>query len=348
MQSYMVSSVGRQATVPRHVPLQSIPCPKVITASRAPKRANAFSALQRPRVYERKPQHIWRRCNQVISARSSTQSDETDSINPAAASLMLDMLANPSLSFTSGVLPSAAFLPALVSGMLLIPADSAEAALLSADGIPEWALNGFGFLYIACFGLFVLKLFRKRAKFATTQTLATKQDQNTVAAKYKKITNPLDAFGGALVAFALAYVFYKASVKIDAGFAGKNLPGKYEIAQIVITIRTIVSGLAYLATFVFGLNAAGLFLLGLTNTFEMITGKGREEEVQMTGAGTSVAEQEFGVNDRELTTVEAYLAKKEKEAVAKPKLKPNPAARPIFINRNKDLDNMNSLDDANN
>jgi hypothetical protein len=50
-------------------------------------------------------------------------------------------------------------------------------------------------------------------------------------------------------------------VKIDDSFSGKALPEDYAIAQITITIRTIVSGLAYLATFVFGANALGLFLL---------------------------------------------------------------------------------------
>ena len=63
------------------------------------------------------------------------------------------------------------------------------------------------------------------------------------------------------MAFFIAAIFYSASVKIDDGFSGKALPDDYAIAQITITIRTIVSGLAYLATFVFGANAIGLFLL---------------------------------------------------------------------------------------
>eukprot|EP00976_Prorocentrum_cordatum_P104215 1193782-Prorocentrum_minimum.AAC.2 len=330
--------VGGRVAVPSFspLPLNRGASRKVVQVLKPARWLGGISSIQRP-LGERKPQPQARRVSiQAISARSQP-SDEATVFNPAAATLMLDMLASdPASIATTYKLPSLTLLSALVSGLLLIPAVPAEAALISEDALPEWALNAFGFLYIAFFGYFVIRLFRKRAKFATTTTLATKKDPGyNPEDKYKKPVDPLEAFGGSLIAFTIAFFFYQGSTKIDASFAGKSLPDTYEIAQIVITIRTIVSGLAYLATCVFGANAVGLFFLGINATIKRITGQNDLEEEETT------APVEKPMDDREyITTVEAYLAKKEKEtpqADLKAPSKANTSASlPIVIKRYDD------------
>mmetsp|Transcript_23049 Transcript_23049/g.50540 ORF Transcript_23049/g.50540 Transcript_23049/m.50540 type:complete len:354 (-) Transcript_23049:55-1116(-) len=342
--------VGGRVTVPRVAPLAGAASRRFVQVLKPVTRSTSLSSFQRP-LGERRPQpQVWSRGNNQVIRASSEQSDVEATFNPDAAALMLDMLSNDSASTSApSNLPSAALLPALVSGMLLIPAVPAEAALISAEGIPEWALNLFGFLYIAFFGFFVIRLFRKRAKFATSTKLATERDPKVNPAdKYKQAVNPLDAFGGSLVAFAIAYFFYQGSTKIDASFAGKSLPDTYEIAQIVITIRTIVSGLAYLGTFAFGANATGLFFLGINTTIKMITGKVDEEEEAPADANV-----EKEMDDRDyITTVEAYLAKKDREAAeaanpskpSKAAPKPSTPSRPIVINRYDDTVTESSID----
>jgi len=203
-----------------------------------------------------------------------------------------------------------------VLALNLLASDPAEAALL--QNVPEWVQTAFGFMYLTFFGIFVLRLFKKRAKFATSTKLATKKSEEKMLKEFedrKKPPTALDSFSGAAVAFVISYIFYQGSVKIDAGFAKQAVSEKYSIAQITITIRTIVSGLAYLATFVFGANATGLLLLGTQAALKGLFGMKDqviEEEIEF----------EETVDDGEPTTVEAYLAQKKRkeEAAARKEL----------------------------
>ena len=65
------------------------------------------------------------------------------------------------------------------AALLLTPAEPAHAALIK--NVPEWAQNVFGVLYLAFFGAFLLRVFNKRAKFATSTKLA--DDQKATAAE---------------------------------------------------------------------------------------------------------------------------------------------------------------------
>jgi len=214
-------------------------------------------------------------------------------------------------------------LAGMSAALLLTPAEPAHAALIK--NVPEWAQNVFGVLYLAFFGAFLLRVFNKRAKFATSTKLA--DDQKAAAAEddgEKPPPSLLDTFGGSFVAFFIAAIFYSASVKIDDGFNGKALPDDYAIAQITITIRTIVSGLAYLATFVFGANAIGLFLLAcktvVTGVSDVVSpssassasssagngGGSSNGNSSAQGASPTVEEE----TEEELTTLDVYLAQK--------------------------------------
>jgi hypothetical protein len=53
---------------------------------------------------------------------------------------------------------------------------------------------------------------------------------------------------------------------------GKPVPESYQARQITITVRTIVSGLAYLATFVYAANGTGLVALAAQKWLDKLTG----------------------------------------------------------------------------
>ncbi|CAJ1957463.1 unnamed protein product [Sphenostylis stenocarpa] len=65
---------------------------------------------------------------------------------------------------------------------------------------------------------------------------------------------------GGIAAGVIALILYKFATTIEAGLNRQAISDNYSVRQITITIRTIVNGLTYLATFVFGLNSLGLFL----------------------------------------------------------------------------------------
>ena len=56
----------------------------------------------------------------------------------------------------------------------------------------------------------------------------------------------------------IAYFLFQLCGLIDGYFARQELPSQYTAHNITITLRTVVRGLAYLVTFLFGANAVGL------------------------------------------------------------------------------------------
>lgn len=75
--------------------------------------------------------------------------------------------------------------------------------------------------------------------------------------------NALQTFSGAVVAGTIAFFLYKFTVTVEGGFVGKVVSQNYSIRNLTVTVRTIVAGLCYLATFVFAANSIGLTLLSL-------------------------------------------------------------------------------------
>ncbi len=74
---------------------------------------------------------------------------------------------------------------------------------------------------------------------------------------------PRDVFTNAATVGAVFLALYFVSSKVDASFSSVDLPEQYTVRQISVTLKTIVVGLSYLACFVYGANAFGLFLLGI-------------------------------------------------------------------------------------
>ncbi|KAK6134547.1 hypothetical protein DH2020_031717 [Rehmannia glutinosa] len=76
----------------------------------------------------------------------------------------------------------------------------------------------------------------------------------------KSPPSPVQAFLGAVTAGVISLILYKFTTTIEASLNRQTIPDNYSVRQITITIRTIINGLCYLATFVFGVNSFGLFL----------------------------------------------------------------------------------------
>ncbi|CAA0382486.1 unnamed protein product [Arabidopsis thaliana] len=68
------------------------------------------------------------------------------------------------------------------------------------------------------------------------------------------------AFLGAIAAGVIALILYKFTVTVESGLNRQTISDNFSVRQITVTVRTIINGICYLATFVFGLNAFGLLL----------------------------------------------------------------------------------------
>ena len=54
------------------------------------------------------------------------------------------------------------------------------------------------------------------------------------------------------------YLLFLFSNSVSGYFSQQGLPDNYTARNMSVTFRTAIAGLAYLATFIFGANAAGL------------------------------------------------------------------------------------------
>ncbi|GER53834.1 hypothetical protein STAS_31381 [Striga asiatica] len=76
----------------------------------------------------------------------------------------------------------------------------------------------------------------------------------------KSPPSPIQAFLGAVTAGVIAVILFKFTTTVEDALNRQTISDTYSVRQITITIRTIINGLCYLATFVFGANSLGLFL----------------------------------------------------------------------------------------
>ena len=128
--------------------------------------------------------------------------------------------------------------------------------------------NLFGFLFTAFCGWYFWRVVKKRGKRAQTFRVANqlspeelKEREEERKLKDKKL-NASQAFTGGITGIAISAGLYIFASKISTGFDNSRLPESYTARQISITVRTIVEGLVYLATFVYAANGVGLTLLG--------------------------------------------------------------------------------------
>ncbi|KAK2638910.1 hypothetical protein Ddye_026705 [Dipteronia dyeriana] len=76
----------------------------------------------------------------------------------------------------------------------------------------------------------------------------------------KSPPSPLQALLGGLTAGVIALILYKFTTTIEAALNRQTISDSFSVRQITVTVRTIINGICYLATFVFGINSIGLLL----------------------------------------------------------------------------------------
>ena len=74
---------------------------------------------------------------------------------------------------------------------------------------------------------------------------------------------PKDVFTNAATVGAIFVGLFIVSNKIEGYISSIELPDQYTVRQVSVTLKTIVVGMSYLACFIYGANALGLFLLGV-------------------------------------------------------------------------------------
>ncbi|GMH05615.1 hypothetical protein Nepgr_007455 [Nepenthes gracilis] len=129
-------------------------------------------------------------------------------------------------------------------------------------------------LLTGAIAVFLFRSIRRRAKRAKELKLRSSSAKKTLKDEalnsLKEIgvmsvepgspPSPVQALLGGVAAGVIALILYKFTTTIEAALSRQTISDNYSVRQITITIRTVINGLCYLATFVFGINSVGLFL----------------------------------------------------------------------------------------
>ncbi|KAJ7981787.1 Transmembrane protein [Quillaja saponaria] len=107
--------------------------------------------------------------------------------------------------------------------------------------------------------------------------------------------SPVQALLGGISAGVIALFLYKFTTTIEASLNRQTISDNFSVRQITVTIRTIINGLCYLATFVFGFNSLGLFLysgqLAINSFMEDATNEKTESKAtEQSGLSNSAVE----------------------------------------------------------
>ncbi|XP_078431519.1 uncharacterized protein LOC144703265 [Wolffia australiana] len=163
-------------------------------------------------------------------------------------------------------------------GPVLLPprsSSSLSSSLFADTDDPSPLQVSASVLLTGAISIFLFRSLRRRAKRAkemrvrstgSTSTnlkeeaLESLKAMSTASVAPGKPPSPLQALLGGIAAGVLALILYKFATTIEASLNRQTISDNFSVRQITITIRTIINGLCYLATFVFGINAVGLVL----------------------------------------------------------------------------------------
>ncbi|XP_044487429.1 uncharacterized protein LOC123212376 [Mangifera indica] len=167
-------------------------------------------------------------------------------------------------------------------------------------------------LLTGAIGVFLFRSLRKRAKRAKElkfrssgvqkslkeEALDNLKALGSASVGAKSPPSPGQALLGGLAAGVIALILYKFTTTIEAALNRQTISDNFSVRQITITIRTIINGLCYLATFVFGINSIGLLLYSgqLTINSFMEDSSGKDEENRDEQMSSSLAENPTELN----------------------------------------------------
>ncbi|KAJ4781831.1 Bidirectional sugar transporter SWEET4 [Rhynchospora pubera] len=160
---------------------------------------------------------------------------------------------------------------------------SSRSSIFAQDDNPSPLQVATSLLLTGSISVFLFRALRRRAKRAKelklrSSGLSNSKDPKEVALDNLKAMgattidpgkppSPVQAFLGSIAAGVICLILYKFATTVEASFSRQAISDNFSVRQITITIRTIVNGLCYLATFVFGINSVGLMLYALQLAF---------------------------------------------------------------------------------
>ena len=166
---------------------------------------------------------------------------------------------------------------ALLGAALALSAEPAFAAYQPAvdtQEVTSVAQNVIGVLFTISFAAFLLRVLRKRASRALSVRVAAERKAVAAPAELPPVTAGA-CFQGAGLAVLCAAAFWAFTTFVEGAFDSAAPSDQYAVRNVTGTLRSIVTGLGYLATFLFGANAIGLSGLGL----QILTGGGQQAKV---------------------------------------------------------------------
>ncbi|XWS10978.1 hypothetical protein CRYUN_Cryun38cG0044400 [Craigia yunnanensis] len=205
-------------------------------------------------------------------------------------------------------------------GPIELPPSSTSSSLFATSDDPNPLQTATSVLLTGAIGVFLFRSLRRRAKRAkelrlrssgTKKSLKEEALDNLKAMGSASIEtksstpSPVQALLGSIAAGVIALILYKFTTTIEASLNRQTISDNFSVRQMTITIRTIINGMCYLATFVFGINSLGLFLYSgqlAINSF-MEGSMSRETESKSEGnLGSLSSVKENAVDGTELTS----------------------------------------------
>ncbi|CAM0945733.1 unnamed protein product [Alopecurus aequalis] len=166
------------------------------------------------------------------------------------------------------------------------PVELRALTLFSVDDNPTPLQVATSVLLTGAISVFLFRSLRRRARRAkelrvrsggvekpknlTEEALEALRMVSTTPVETDKPPSPVQALLGGVAAGVIALFLYKFATTIEASLNRQTISDNFSVRQITVTIRTIINGLCYLATFVFGINGLGLILYSLQLTFNSI------------------------------------------------------------------------------
>ncbi|KAK1416748.1 hypothetical protein QVD17_25864 [Tagetes erecta] len=164
-------------------------------------------------------------------------------------------------------------------------------SFISFDDDPSTLQVATSVLLTGAISVFLFRSLRRRAKRAKElkfRSTGVKKSLKEEAIESLKAMSPveenappsaLQALLGGISAGVIALILYKFTTTIEASLNRQTISDNFSVRQITITIRTIINGLCYLATFVFGINSVGLILYSGQLALNSIAGDSSSDKI---------------------------------------------------------------------
>ncbi|CAD6343888.1 unnamed protein product [Miscanthus lutarioriparius] len=215
------------------------------------------------------------------------------------------------------------------------PVELRAPTLFSTDDNPTPLQTATSLLLTGAVSVFLFRSLRRRARRAKelrVRSSGVKKKPNNLTEEAleglrlvsaspietEKPPSPIQALLGGIAAGVIALILYKFTTTIEAALNRQNIPDSFSARQITITIRTIITGLCYLATSVFGINAVGLVLYSLQLTLQSIVDDDSSSSTgKITEQANTLASSDSSTSSRESDSSDTHLSDKSKNSAEK-------------------------------